>query len=434
MTKYHPRTTRVLSGILLAAGLASTAFADSKLPSADKFRVLFYGQSITAQPWTSVVQKRLIEHYPDIDFEFANPAIGGFISTALVRSSEHDLYPWYPDLLIFHVYGPAKEYDDIIRRTRERTTSSIVIQSSHIDVENDNFDVIKNRDAENASREVIAAKYNCDLCDVTPRWRDYLKVNNVAPRELLSDCVHPNTQGQALMADIVFDEIKDLPVFKNLNSNYKTTIDIDSPAVTKLADGSLELRFHGNRIEVLPGTNMTSGQAFTLLLDEKPVAGLNECRQSTRPSRLGKPLTLYWMPTLKQVGFSTIPGIETWTMKILPAAEGGNPVTFTVEGSKTGPDGTGTIGQDFISNSGKVTIDANAWTLKDLPEGHTTTWETYPTFSQSTDGWKAGEYQLLAQGFSNEEHVLTIQLEAGADIDIAGFRILRPPLATAATH
>ena len=106
MTK---NTTRALSGLLLIAGLATSVFANSKLPSANKFRVLFYGQSITAQPWTSVVQKRLIERYPNIDFEFANPAIGGFISTALVRSAEHDLYPWVPDLLIFHVYGPAKE-------------------------------------------------------------------------------------------------------------------------------------------------------------------------------------------------------------------------------------------------------------------------------------------------------------------------------------
>ena len=430
MTK---NTTRALSGLLLIAGLATSVFANSKLPSANKFRVLFYGQSITAQPWTSVVQKRLIERYPNIDFEFANPAIGGFISTALVRSAEHDLYPWVPDLLIFHVYGPAKEYDDIIRRTRERTTSSIVIQSSHIDVENDNFDVIKNRDAENASREKIAKKYKCDLCDVTPRWRNYLKANNVAPKELLSDCVHPNTRGQALMADIVFDEIKNLPVFKNLNSNYKTTINIDSPAVTKLADGSLNLRLHGNRVEVLPGTKIAAGQAFTLLLDGKPVADLKECWQSTRPSRLDKPLKLYWMPTLKQVGFNNIPGSERSTMKIQPAA-GSNMMTFSLEGSKTGPDGTGTIGQDFVSNSGKVTIGANVWTIKDLPVGHTTTWETYPTFAQSTDGWKAGEYQLLAQGFSNEKHVLTLQPKSGTDIDIAGFRVLRPPLATTATH
>jgi hypothetical protein len=428
MKNNRPHSVRMLSGLLLAASL--TVAAAPKFPSADKFRVLFYGQSITAQPWTATVQKRLIARYPNIDFEFANPAIGGFISSDLVCSAEHDLYPWYPDMLIFHVYGPAREYDDIIRRTRERTTSSIVIQSSHIDVENGNCDAIRNRSTENASREVIAKKYNCYLCDVTPRWSKYLKDNNVAPKELLKDCIHLNSRGLSLMADIVFDEIQNLSVFKNLNNNYKTTIGIDSPAVTKLADGSLQLRFLGNRVEVLPGASITVGSEFTLLIDGTPAQDRKECWQSTRPTKLGKPLRFHWMPTVKQVGFNAIPGIETWTLKILPAVADSKPRFFSVEGSVTGPDGTGAIGHDFVSNSGTVTIGANVWTIKDLPEGHITTWETYPTFVKSTDGWKADEYQFLVQGLLNKEHTLTIQPKAGAVIDIAGFRILRPPLQT----
>ena len=41
-------------------------------------------------------------------------------------------YPWYPDLLVFHVYGPVDKYEQIIRNVRERTTAEIVLWTSHL--------------------------------------------------------------------------------------------------------------------------------------------------------------------------------------------------------------------------------------------------------------------------------------------------------------
>ena len=95
-------------------------------------RVLFYGQSITSQAWTRIVQKQLEERYPTAKFEFRNAAIGGYISSVLIRTADHDLYPWYPDLLFFHVYGPMDKYEEIVRRVRERTSAEIVIWTSHL--------------------------------------------------------------------------------------------------------------------------------------------------------------------------------------------------------------------------------------------------------------------------------------------------------------
>ena len=65
-------------------------------------------------------------------FMFHNAAIGGFISPALIRTAEHDLYPWYPDILVFHVYGPVDKYEEIIRNVRARTTAEIVLWTSHL--------------------------------------------------------------------------------------------------------------------------------------------------------------------------------------------------------------------------------------------------------------------------------------------------------------
>ena len=76
-------------------------------------RLQFYGQSITAQGWTTLVEKDLARRFPCVKFVFQNAAIGGFTSPALIRTAEHDLYPWYPDILVFHVYGPVDKYEEI---------------------------------------------------------------------------------------------------------------------------------------------------------------------------------------------------------------------------------------------------------------------------------------------------------------------------------
>src|SRR3954469_17586099 len=95
-------------------------------------KVLFYGQSITEQRWSQQVADYLKRQFPNANLIIENRAIGGFASQLLVKTAETDLYPFYPDLLIFHVYGSHLEYENIIRRVRERTTAEILIQTDHI--------------------------------------------------------------------------------------------------------------------------------------------------------------------------------------------------------------------------------------------------------------------------------------------------------------
>lgn len=42
----------------------------------------FYGQSITAQAWTWLVEEVLVQRFPSVNFLFHNPAIGGFTPVA----------------------------------------------------------------------------------------------------------------------------------------------------------------------------------------------------------------------------------------------------------------------------------------------------------------------------------------------------------------
>ena len=95
-------------------------------------RILFYGQSITEQKWTRRVEDDLRQRFPHANLVIENRALGGFASQMLVKTAETDLYPFQPDLLIFHVYGAHNTYEDIIRRTRERTTAEILMQTDHV--------------------------------------------------------------------------------------------------------------------------------------------------------------------------------------------------------------------------------------------------------------------------------------------------------------
>ena len=106
--------------------------AESTPEKRNTVRVLFYGQSITEQGWWNIVADDLRTRFPNANLVIENRALAGFASQMLVRTAETDLYLFQPDLLIFHVYGAHDKYEDIIRRTRERTCAEILIQTDHV--------------------------------------------------------------------------------------------------------------------------------------------------------------------------------------------------------------------------------------------------------------------------------------------------------------
>ena len=177
-------------------------------------RILFYGQSITEQKWTKLVEEDLRRRFPHAKLLIENRALGGFSSQLLVKTAETDLYPFQPDLLIFHVYGAHDKYEDIIRRTRERTTAEILIQNDHVTKPEDfteetdatklppagkHWDAFMNHN----HLPSIARKYDAELCDQRILWKAYLTENRLEPKSLLRDSVHLNEHGEWLMAECV---------------------------------------------------------------------------------------------------------------------------------------------------------------------------------------------------------------------------------------
>ena len=49
-----------------------------------------------------------------------------------ILTAEADLYPFQPDLVIFHVYGSHKKYEEIISQIRKQTTADILMATDHV--------------------------------------------------------------------------------------------------------------------------------------------------------------------------------------------------------------------------------------------------------------------------------------------------------------
>ena len=85
--------------------------------------------------------------------------------------------------------------------------------------------------------------------------------------------------------------------------------------------------------------------------------------------------------------------LENWMMNVMREADNEDRFKFTLEGSVTGADGEGRSDQRFVSNSGRVVIEPEAWNVKFTmmlaqvkpePSDFTVTWKVEPRFA---DKW-----------------------------------------------
>jgi hypothetical protein len=410
-----------------------TKIAQSTPENPATVRFQFYGQSITAQAWTGLVSKDLAQRFPSVKFNFHNPAIGGFTSPALIRTAEHDLYPWYPDILVFHVYGPVDKYEEIIRNVRARTTAEIVLWTSHLNA-SETLDKNPDDDARIVAIRAIAKKYDCMLIDVRKKWIAYLREHQIEPKALLNDSVHLNQEGVKLMASFIGSELIHVPGLATTpQAGTVTDIPLDSPAVARDAAGELTLTFTGNRVVAISGAAVSGAhgeESTDVLLDGEPPGARPELWAVTRPSTGPK----IWMPAIKQVSFEKAPLAEDWTLTCLnDSTPDAKTIHFRVTGSLTGEDGEGFSTERFVSQSGRVVIEPADWHLVwslgykklTLPEGFQVTWRTYPLFTAKYQPQPAGTETVLAQNCAPTTHTLT--LKGSADkLGITGFRVHTP--------
>ena len=393
------------AGVQRTMALLATSTPEKR----NKVRVLFYGQSITEQDWWKQVAEDLRRRFPNADLDIQNRAVGGFASQILCRVAEHDVPAFYPDLVIFHVYGANDKYEEILRLIRTRTTAEILMQRDHVTkwpVENPEqkdpmwWDHMMN----DVFLPQYAKKYGCGLADVRGQWLAYLKANGLEPKALLKDDVHLNEHGCFVMAEIV----KRYLVYKPALLTDEAKRSVITLPVGK--DGKVE--FEGNRVDLV------GGKASGVLIDGKKPTEIPECIGFTRTSLSQS----FWGPALLRVGSAAPRVIEDWTLKVLEVDEKAEHLRFTVTGSVTGPDGEGVSSERFQSKSGRVLIEPGDWWIRNVQE--MTKKPVPPGFEVK---WKAAllgdpASGTLAQGLANGRHVLQVNGAAGA----LAVRVYRP--------
>lgn len=405
-------------------------------------RILFYGQSITKDEWSRVVADDLRARFPHTNFVIKNRAIGGCASQCLIAPAEHDLYPFYPDLLIFHVYGSHIDYEKIIRKVRETTTAEVLLMTDHYtgpDTWSDRM-----------SYEFIpkfAANYGCGVVDIRRSWLQYLRDHSYVPGKLLVDEGHLNAHGNFLMAELVKQYLI-----------YKPTEESDPNQLVKtyligqdisFDHGKLTLPLMGNRIDIISSSSNLTGATGTVRIDGRKPSEFPELYSITRPN--GQ-LAADWIESpdtgkdwpwevgaIMRVRSQAKLQVEDWTVTITNFRSGTD-FDFTVAGSVTGEDGSGSYADNpFVSRSGRVVIDQADWWLASLKNvsitnGFEITWSVVPHFvdtyvpRQNPDP-TLEQTTTLAQGLTNGRHRLELISSDGRPLPIKGIRVYHPAIA-----
>jgi hypothetical protein len=420
-----------------------TLMATSTPQKRNTVRILFYGQSIIKQLSHSTIVEDLKKRFPHTDFVVANKAIGGFSSQLLVRTLYYDVIPFYPDLLIFQVYGAHDKYEEIIRKVRSLTTAEIIMQSDHANKwpepksEQGDFWVQQKKWSDKMNYfllPAIANRYKCSWQPQRWEWVDYLKDNDLQPQALLKDKVHLNEHGHWLMVNLLKRYLIYLPSepqdeWHDLVKTYQVGKDIHWQG------NRLRLPFTGNRVVAIAG-NQAGGTALVLIDGKKP-SEHPECYTYTRPSGTSG---IGW-PAIKKMTWHNPPVLETWEATCSNFNDKQDEFIFTLKGSVTGDDGKGYAKQTFISNSGRIIIKPEDWVFeydkkvskKKAPHEFKVRWQvklmgTDKYIAPQIDALSKEYPIVLASNLENKTHLLELVASDNNKPDIKAIRVHKPPL------
>jgi hypothetical protein len=411
--------------------IRSSSAADRKV-----LKVLFYGQSITKSGWDKAVLEHWRTQYPNTVFVVQNRALGGFPSQALVHTTEQDVEAFYPDLIIFHVYGDHRAYEKIIRLFRSLTAADIIVQTDHGEVMPDPHCVeglhltlfpaagcagflwyhqrMWSDEMSYHKIPALAKKYALAVEPQRDWWRAYLIRTGINPQDLLSDDIHPNDRGKQLLAGF-FNQY-----FDGLVGQYKgeSAKDVTVLPLTQgeLASGNVPVHFDGSRLELVSSRPLA--QWPTVTVDGQLPSNLDGCYQVTRASALS---TVSDWPALRRVVLLHDHVAEDWTATLSDFSSDQKNFSFTLQGTKSGPQGNGEAGQRFVSNSGNLEILPEDWVVERawehshiaLPNPFRVTWSVNYVCGGEPEvidrGNGAVEYRyVLAAGLADTVHSITL--------------------------
>ena len=420
-------------------------------------KVLFYGQSITRSGWHNAVVAHWHEKYPNTVFVVENRALGGFASQLLVRTTEQDIAAFYPDLIIFHVYGDHRAYERILRMFRSLTAADVILQTDHGEELPDppcaeGLQLSPHRKPgcagvlwvhqrlwhdEMSYHKIpaFAKKYGMAVEPQREWWRDYLLEKQLdAGALLMSDGLHPNEKGNELIAEF-FNKYFDSLV-EHWNGQTEQNVISIRPDAAKRSAGLETVSFDGSRLEMLSDHPLAVWPSETI--DERSPKDFDGCYQVSRSSPLAS--VPDW-PALRRITLLHDHTAEDWIATITKITPDQKLADFTVRASTTGDEGGGNSARQYVSKSGRLSIDGDDWMfesgydLKHVPlqvptEVH---WSVQyicsgkPEVIDRGDGMTQYRY-VLGAGLTNGKHTATLAFPPSGRADAVEFRAYKPPL------
>jgi hypothetical protein len=429
--------------------IAGSTASDPKV-----LKILFYGQSITSPKWTDPAGEYLRRKYPNTRFLIRNMAIGGFSAPLLERTTERDVSDFYPDLIVFHVYGDHRAYERIIRTMRSITTAEIIVETDHLTAPaeplcQEGFHPTlrappgckglfwyRQRSWEEHMSGVVlpglAGKYDLAIEPRRERWAAYIKARGIAPEQLLADPVHPNDAGWKLIASL-FEEYFDSAVAGAAPQETGLVSSLPLPA----ANVPSTYKFSGNRVELISRGPLDG--LVTVEIDGHPPDQVAGCWQITRTNDL--PGVPGWPAIRKVTVFAEPLRPETWTVTIDHLSSDQTAFDFSVHAKMAGVTEQGRGQEDFYSAAAGTKIEAKDWTMsaalatfkKGVPNGFQVTWSrAFVCHDEPATLLNPGQIEVkhvMVTGLPSGQHLLRLQVSDAVISLIKEVRVYSPPLA-----
>ncbi|MFW5820199.1 MAG: SGNH/GDSL hydrolase family protein [Bacteroidota bacterium] len=370
--------------------------------------IIVYGQSLSKQNWWEILKDSLSRRYPSVNLNMINRSIGGFPSQKLWKTTNFDILPEYPDLVIFHVFGSHTHYEKILKMIRSRTSSEVLVWNDPYTKEN--------RWSDTMSYYLIpeyCENFKLEFANIRSAWKSYFESEETKPEEFTrKDGSHLNEKGNGLLARMLLQYFNYDPGFGKDPFHLSDTLDLNF----KKDINRMDLEFTGNAIQIILEDSIPENQKFRILVNGLPPGSFPEGYYNTRPNDYPEKDWPWETGAVYHLENISEPENEIWNIRLIDRDDSLNRFSFELHGSVSGFDGAGSSRLPFVSNSGKIVIQPEDWFIKQawlhsgiqIQKGYEVHWKTYTKATDFIIPLMSGEKSWIIQGLKNGEHLLQI--------------------------
>lgn len=418
-------------------------------------RIAFCGTPFTNNTWWTNFVNYLETTYPDARIKGEFYGIERHFTEQLIRYAENQLFASGQDLVILQTVGYSLEFQRFVNELRERTSSDIIIltdlprNEDQLTEPTDPKVIVPNPATFKVSPETWPTWYNnvwlplhCEekslaKADVRAEAKKFLRQQSLRPDALLLGNHQLTELGNRLVLETLKPFFELSPVLPQMDPWDCSVVSTYRVPKDKPWNGNrVTLEATGNRVELVVKTGNRG--KLEILVDGSIPSENPDLRVFTSVSSY--PNTSW--PILLKVRNVAPLVEESWRVLIQNIRTNGDgklDFDFEVYGSKTGPDGSGRSGIEFLSKSHRVSILPEDWNLLHLfsvlkialPERLEATWET--SFF-GLDVLKIEDLPIdrgvatvpVAYGLKSGRHRIEIIADEAGRERLTGIRIYKP--------